>query len=130
MRYLYILEINPLSITNHFIYKDFFPFCGLSLVIFIRISFAVQKIVSLIRSHLFIFIFIFFGRWIQKDIAMIYVKEYSSYVFLSEFYSILPYTYRSLILFEFISVYDIRDVLIFLLLFFLFRDTPSAYGSF
>ena len=52
------------------------------------VSFAVQKL--LIGSHLFIFVFISFtfGRWIQKNIAAIYVKECSGYVFFYEFYSI------------------------------------------
>ena len=45
--------------------------------------FAVQKLLSLIRSRLFIFTFISFTLGdIQKNIAMIYVKECSAYVFL------------------------------------------------
>ena len=39
---------------------------------------------SLIRSHLFIFAFISFRRWIQKNIAAIYAKEYSACVLLQE----------------------------------------------
>ena len=48
------------------------------------VSFAVQKLLSLIRSHLFIFAFIFFvlGDRFKKVIAVIYVKECSAYVFL------------------------------------------------
>jgi len=45
------------------------------------ISFDVQKLLSLIRSYLFIFVFIFI-RLIKKDLAVIYVKECSAYVFL------------------------------------------------
>ena len=46
--------------------------------------FAIQKVLSLIWSHLFIFVFIFItlGGGSKKDIAVIYVKEYSAYVFL------------------------------------------------
>ena len=47
------------------------------------VSFAVQKLSSIIGSHLFIFVFIFStlgGR--SKDIAAIYIKEYAAYVFL------------------------------------------------
>ena len=33
-----------------------------------------QKPLSLIRSHLFIFVFQYFGRWIEKDIASIYMS--------------------------------------------------------
>ena len=38
-------------------------------------SFAMQKLLSLIRSHVFIFVFTSFGRQIQKNIAAVYVKE-------------------------------------------------------
>ena len=57
------------------------------------ISFAVQKLLSLIRSHLSIFVFNFyyFRRWIQKYIAAIYVKENSAYIFLQELYIIWSY---------------------------------------
>ena len=39
-------------------------------------SFAVQKLLSLIRSHLFLFVFFSVNsrRWIQEDIAEIYIS--------------------------------------------------------
>ena len=40
-----------------------------------------QKLLSLIRSHLFIFIFITLRGGSKKDIGAIYVKECSAYVF-------------------------------------------------
>ena len=54
------------------------------LSILFMVFFAVQKLLSLIRSHLFIFIFLFItlGGGPKKDLALIYVKECSSYVFL------------------------------------------------
>ena len=36
---------------------------------------AVQKLLSLIKFYLFIFYPLYFKRWIQKDIAVIYVKD-------------------------------------------------------
>ena len=42
------------------------------------LSFAMQKLLSLIRSHVFIFAFTSFGRQSQKNIAAIYVKEGSA----------------------------------------------------
>ena len=39
------------------------------------VSFVVQKFLSLIRSQLFIFVFIS-RSWVKKNIAVIYVKEY------------------------------------------------------
>ena len=48
------------------------------------VSFVVQKLLSLIRSHLFIFAFIFFvlGDRSKKNVARIFVKEHSACVFL------------------------------------------------
>ena len=51
---LYILEHNPLSVT---LLSIFSHSEGCLFVLFI-VSFAVQKLLSLIRSHLFIFVFI------------------------------------------------------------------------
>ena len=47
------------------------------------VSFAVQKLLSLIRSHLFTFAFVTFawGNSSKKNIAMIYVEVYSAYIF-------------------------------------------------
>ena len=48
------------------------------------VSFAVQKFLNLIRSHLFIFVFISIplGERSKKNIAAIYVNECSAYIFL------------------------------------------------
>ena len=52
---LYILEINPLSIVSFAIISSHSEGCRFTLFI---VSFAVQKLLSLIRSHLYTFIFI------------------------------------------------------------------------
>ena len=52
---LYILEINPLSIVSFAIIFSHSDGCHFTLFI---VSFAVQKLLSLIRSHLFTFVFI------------------------------------------------------------------------
>ena len=54
MSCLYILEINPLSVSFAIIFSHSE---GCLLILFI-VSFALQKLLSLIRSHLFIFVFI------------------------------------------------------------------------
>ena len=56
-----------LSLCWCIIYKYFLPFCRLSFH-FVYGSFAVQKLVSLIRSHLFILVFtsIAWGVWSKK----------------------------------------------------------------
>ena len=55
LSYLYIFEINSLSIASFAIVFSHSEGCFFTLL---RGSFAVQKLLSLIRSHLFIFIFI------------------------------------------------------------------------
>ena len=55
------------------------------------VSFAVQKVLSLIGSHLFIFVLLSIThsrRWIQNSIAVIYI---ACSVFLKEFYRIQSY---------------------------------------
>ena len=51
----YILEINPLSVVSFAIIFSHSEGCLFTLLM---VSFAVQKLLSLIRSHLFIFVFI------------------------------------------------------------------------
>ena len=55
MSCLYILEINPLSVVSFAIIFAHFEGCFFTLLI---VSFAVQKLLNLIRSHLF-FLFVF-----------------------------------------------------------------------
>ena len=74
---LYILEINPLSAVSFAIIFSHSEGCFFTLLI---ISFAVQKLLSLIRSHLFYFCYS--RRWVIEDLALIYVMECSAYVFL------------------------------------------------
>ena len=55
MSHLYILEIKPLSVTS---IATIFSHSISCFLVFLMVSFAVQKLVSLIRSHWFIFVFI------------------------------------------------------------------------
>ena len=55
MSYLYFLEINPLSVT---LFANIFSHSVGCLFVLFTVSFAVQKLCSFIRSHLFIFVFI------------------------------------------------------------------------
>ena len=52
---LYILEINPLSVVSFAMIFSHSDSCFFTLLI---VSFAVQKLLSLMRSHLFTFVFI------------------------------------------------------------------------
>ena len=55
MSCLYILEINPLSVVP---FAIIFSHSGGCLFTLLIVSFAVKKLLSLIRSHLFTFVFI------------------------------------------------------------------------
>ena len=84
MSCLYILEINPFSVVSFAIIFSHSEGCLFTLLI---VSFAVQKLLSLTRSHLFTFVFISITlggkkRWVKEDLALIYVIECSAYVFL------------------------------------------------
>ena len=75
MSCLYILETNPLPIA---LFANIFSHSVSCLFILLMVSFAVQKLLSLIRSHcLFLFLF----SLLKKDLAVVYVKECLSYVF-------------------------------------------------
>ena len=81
MNCLYILEINLLSVVSFAIILSHSEDCLFTLLI---VSFAMQKLLGLIRSHLFIFLFYFHysKRWVIEDLALIYVIECSAYALL------------------------------------------------
>ena len=79
MSCLYILEINSLSVVSFAIVFSHSEYCLFTLFV---VSFAVQKLLSLIRSHLFIFVFISITLAGIEDLAGIYVIECSAYVLL------------------------------------------------
>ena len=105
MSCLYILEINPLLVAS---FANIFSHSLGCLFILFMVSFAVQNILSLIRSHLFIFVFIFSTlKGGSKDLAANYVRECSACVLLQRFV-VICLTFRSLINFEFSFVHGIR----------------------
>ena len=73
MSCLYILEINSLSVASFAIIFSHSEDCLFTLLI---VFFIVQKLLSLIRSHLFIFSFISITfRGGSEDFAVFYVRE-------------------------------------------------------
>ena len=74
MSCLYILEINPLSVVSFAMIFSHFEGCHFTLLI---VSFVMQKLLSLIRSHLFTFVFYlhYSRRWILEDLALICVSR-------------------------------------------------------
>ena len=103
MRCLYILDINPLLLIS---FANIFSHLVGCLFVLSMVSSAVQKLLSLIRSHLFLFLFPCLRKQIQKNIAMIYVKMCYLFSLLLLWFPCL--TFRFLIHFDFIFVYDMR----------------------
>ena len=107
MSCLYILEINPLSVVS---FANIFSHSEGYLFILFMVSFAVQKILSLLRSHLFIFVFIFITlRGGFKKIFLQFMSKGVMPMFSSRSFTVSDLTFRSLIHFEFIFVYSVRE---------------------
>ena len=77
MSCLHTLEINLLSVTS---YANIFSNSVGFLFILLMAAFAVQKLLSLIRSHLFVFIFIILRGGSKRNLAAVYVRECSAYI--------------------------------------------------
>ena len=108
MSCLYILEIHPLSVAS---FANIFSHSEGCRFILFMVSFAVQKLLSLVRSHLFIFVFIFIRRWIKKFLLR-FMSESVLPVFSSESFIVSSLTFGSLIHFEFIFCMVLGSVLI------------------
>ena len=103
---LYIFEINPLSVAS---FANIFSHSEGCLFILFMVSFAVQKLLSFIRSHLFVFVFIFItlGGG-SKRIFLWFMSKSVSPMFSSKSFIVSSLTFRSLIYLEFIFVYGVR----------------------
>ena len=109
-----ILEINPLSVAS---FANIFSQSEGCLFILFMVSFAVQKLLRFIRSYLFIFVFIFItlGGGSKKMLLQFMSKSVLP-MFSSESFIVSGLTLRSLIHFEFIFVYAVRECSNFILL--------------
>ena len=114
MSCLCILEINPLSVIS---FANIFFHSEGCLFILFMVSFAVQKLLCLIKSHLFIFGFIFItlGGGSKKILQWFMSKSFFP-MFSSESFIVSGLTFRSLIHLEFIFVYGVRECSNFILL--------------
>ena len=79
MSCLSILEINPLSVVSFALIFSHSEGCLFTLLI---VSFAVQKHLNLIKSHLFNFVFISIPVGGGSQRTLLYLIECSAYVFL------------------------------------------------
>ena len=109
MNCLYILEITSLSVAFFANISSHSEGC---LFILLMISFAVQKLLSLIRLRLFIFVFIFITLECgSKKILLWFVSKYVLPVFSSKSFIVSGLTFRSFYmqLFSFPSTSYWRD---------------------
>ena len=89
-----------LKIPSYIIYVIF--------LILFMVFFVVKKFLSLIRFHLFIFVYYQYSRrWIQKHTAEIFVSVLS--MFSSKIFIASGFIFRSFIQFEFILGYGVRE---------------------
>ena len=91
-----------------FIIYKFFSHSVNCLFILSVVSFALQKLLSLIRSHLFLFLFPL--RDGSKEILLQFMLKSVLPMFLSKNFIVSCLTFRSLIHFEFIFIYGISEV--------------------
>ena len=110
---LCILEIDPLLVA---LYTDIVPHSVDCFFVLFMVSFAVQKLLSFIRSHLFIFVFIFItlGGG-SKKILLLFMWESVLPVFFSKSFIVSSLIFRSLIYLEFIFVFRVRECSNFIL---------------
>ena len=103
------------SFVHWCICKYFLPFWGLSFHL-VYSFFAVQKLLSFIRSHLFIFVFISItlGGGSKKTLLWFMSKSVLR-MFSSKSFIVSSLTFRSLIHFEFIFVRGVRECSKFIL---------------
>ena len=104
---LYIFEINCLSVASFAIIFSHSEGCIFTLLI---VSFVVQKLLILIRSHLFIFAFIsnILGCGSQRILLWCTLESVLP-MFSSKSIIVSGLMFRSLIPFEFIFVYGVRN---------------------
>ena len=95
-----------LILFGFFVCKYFLPFLGCVFVLFM-VSFAMQNFLRLIRSHFkILFIFITLAGGSKK--ILLWFRSIQP-MFSSKSFTVSSLTFRSLILFEFIFVYCVRE---------------------
>ena len=99
MNCLYVLEIDPLSVAsfvNIFFYSEDYLF------ILFMVSFAFQKFLSLNKSRLLIFVFIFITlKGGSKKILLRFMSNSVLPMFSSKRFIVCGFTFRSIIHFKF-----------------------------
>ena len=114
MNCLYILDTNPLLVIS---FANIFSHSVGCIFVLSVVSFAVQKLLSFIRSHLFLFVFISISLGGgSKRILLWFMSKSVLPMFSSRSFMVSSLTFRSLIHLEFIFVYGVRKCSNFILL--------------
>ena len=113
MSCMYVLEINPLSVTS---FANIFSHYEGCLLVLFPVSFAVQKLLSFIMSHLFIFVFISLSLGGGSKGSCCDLRQSVLPIFSSKSLIVSGFAFRSLIHFEFIFVYGVKECSNFILL--------------
>ena len=93
----------------------FSPICGLSFLLFM-VSFAVQKLLRLIASHLFIFVFVYITLGDRYKTTLVWFTSKNVLILLSSgCFIVSSLTFRTLVHFEFIFVCGVTKCSNFLL---------------
>ena len=108
-----ILEINTLSFDS---FANIFSHSEGCLSILPIIYFAVQKLLSFIRSHLFTFVFVFITLGGRSKKLLLWFVSKSVFRNFPLSFIVSGLTFRSLIHFEFIFVYGVRECSYFIIL--------------
>ena len=104
MNCLYILEINPLLDAS---FENIF-FHSVGCLFIFMVSFALQKLVSLIRSHLFIYFFILLPWETTKKTFVWFTSENVFLIFFSKSFMVSCLIFKFLSHFEFIFMHGMR----------------------
>ena len=110
---LYILEINPLTVDS---FANVFSHSQGCLFILFMVSIAVQKLLSFTRSHLFTFVCISTSPGCGSKRILLWFMSWSVLpMFSSKRFIVSGLPFRSLIHFDFIFVYGVRECSNFIL---------------
>ena len=113
MSCLHILVTIPLSVIS---FANIVSHSECCLFVLFMVSFAVQKLCSFIRSHLFTFVFISISQGGgSKKIMLWFLSKNVFLMFSSKSFIASGLTFRSLIYFEFIFVYGVGECSNFIL---------------
>ena len=90
MSYLYILDNNPLSVVS---FANILSHSVSCLFVLLKVYIGVQKLVSLIRTHLFTFAFVSLTSGDRsKKILLRPMSRSTAYIFFQEFHSFISCT--------------------------------------